>query len=117
MSKNMPGPAANFASSLLFELRQRDDRAGVLCVRPSSRSKEAIVGLHDDGEFVPLLKLGAASAAFNVMGLFVLHHGRWMPTFQRGTPVQLADLLAGPLHHLWTLAVAAQGFSSDPSVQ
>lgn len=117
MSKNRTSPAASFASSLLFELQERDDRAGVLCVRPSSRSKEAVVGLHDDGEFVPLLKLGAASAAFDVMGLFAPHHGRWMPTFQRGTPAQLADLLAGPLHHLWTLAVAALGFSSDPSVQ
>jgi hypothetical protein len=117
MSKNRTSPAAGFASSLLFELRQRDDRASVLCVRPGSPSKEAVIGLLDDGEFIPLLKVGAASAAFNVMGLFVPHHGRWMPTFQRGTPEGLAALLAGPLHYLWTLAVSAQGFSSDPSVQ
>lgn len=117
MSKNKTSPAASFASCVLSELCQRDDRAGVLYIRPNSPSKEAVIGLYDDGEFVPLLKLGAASAAFTVMGLFVPHQGRWMPTFQRGTPAGLAELLARPLHHLWSLAVAAQGFPSDPSVQ
>jgi hypothetical protein len=93
----------SFAASLLGELRQRDPRAAALVRR--SRGKASIIGIHDDGEFVPLLKLDAGSTSFNVMSLFVYHHGSWQPTLKRGIPADLADQLAGPLSYLWTIAV------------
>jgi hypothetical protein len=93
-----------FASDLLRELRQRDPRAGVLRLDERPRLRAAIIGLSDEGEFVPLLRLGGASDACNVMSLFVYHHGQWMPTFRRGTPVMLAEQLAGPFAYLWAFA-------------
>ena len=104
-----------FALTVLAELRRRDNRAEALRVQPGRSSQGIVIGLDDDGEFVPLLKLGSASAAVNVMSLFVHHQARWMPTFQRGTPAQLADALAGPLRHLW--AIAAQSAEGGSSVQ
>ena len=94
--------AENFAVSLLGQLRQRDPRAATLRVR-AARGQAAVIGIEDDGEFVPLLKLTGASARFNVMSLLVYHHGRWMPTFKRGTPAELAQPLAAELHYLWTI--------------
>jgi len=93
--------AKSFASSLLAELRLLDSRAQGLRARP--RGKTAIIGIEDDGEFVPLLKLSGASASFNVMTLLVSHHGKWQPTLKRGTPEELAQPLAAELHHLWTI--------------
>ncbi len=107
----------DFARSVLAQLRRRDPRAEALRLRPSRPSQGAVVGLEDDGEFVPLLKVGNASAAVNVMSLYVHHQGRWMPTFQRGTPSQLADALAGPLQHLWLVAVLAQCGENGSSAQ
>ena len=101
-----------FASDLLQELRQRDSRAAVLRLDERPRLRAAIIDLFSDGEFVPLLRLGAPSAACNVMSLFVSHHGQWMPTFRRGTPAMLADELSGPFAYLW--AIAATGLSSSP---
>ncbi len=107
----------DFARSVLAELRRRDPRAEALRLQPGRPSQGVVVGLEDDGEWVPLLKLGSASAAVNVMSLFVHHRARWMPTFQRGTPSQLADALAGPLQHLWLIAVIAQSTDSGSSAQ
>jgi hypothetical protein len=96
---------------LLAELRQRDPRAAALIRR--SRGKASIIGIEDDGEFVPLLKLDAGSAAFNVMSLFVHHQGRWQPTLKRGIPNDLAEILAGPLNYLWTMHVELADFNLD----
>lgn len=93
--------ALSFASSLLGELRQRDARAQALSFRV--RGKLAIIGIDDEGEFVPLLKLDAGSAAFNVMSLFVHHQGRWLPTLKRGIPKDLAEILATSLSYTWTI--------------
>jgi len=97
----------DFALSVLAELRQRDPRAKTLRLQLTRPSQGRVIGLDDDGEFVPLLKLASASAAVNVMSLFVRHQARWMPTLQRGTPAQLAEALAGPLLHLWLISVIA----------
>ncbi len=93
--------AGSFATSLLAELRQRDARAHALVCR--ARGKSAVLGIEDQGEFVPLLKLDAGSAAFNVMSLFVRHRRRWQPTFERGIPKDLAEIIAGPLSFLWSI--------------
>ena len=98
----------NFALSVLAELRRRDPRAKTLRRQPTRPSHCVVIGLDDEGEFVPLLKLASASAAVNVMSLFVRHQARWMPTLQRGTPAHLAEALVGPLLHLWLIAVTAQ---------
>jgi len=103
--------ALSFASSLLAELRQRDARAQALTFR--ARGKSAVIGIDDEGEFVPLLKLDAGSAAFNVMSLFVHHHGRWQPTLKRGIPKDLAETLATSLSHLWTIHADLADFDPD----
>jgi hypothetical protein len=63
---------------------------------------------------VPLLRLGAPSAACNVMSLFVSHRRQWMPTFLRGTPAQLAEQLAGPFAYLWAIAATARSDGQAP---
>ncbi len=94
----------SFTSELLAELRKLDPRAQALKKRPS-RGGGVVVGIDDDG-FQPLLRVSSGSARFNVMSLFVRHHRSWAPTFQRGTPAALAEQLAGPLQHLWTIPVS-----------
>lgn len=98
----MSSDAGSFASTLLAELRRSDPLAQVLQYR--ARGKAAVIGVEDAGEFFPLLKLDAGSAAFNVMSLFVRHHRSWKPTFQRGTPALLADSLSGTFRYLWAMA-------------
>jgi hypothetical protein len=107
----------DFALSVLAKLRQRDPRAKALRRQSCGPSKGVVIGLDDDGQFVPLLKLAGASPAVNVMSLFVRHQARWMPTLQRGTPAQLAEALAGPLLHLWLIAVTAQSPDTGSSAQ
>ncbi len=103
-----------FASKLLRELQKRDPRACVLRVHDQPRMRAVVISLLDDGEFVPLLRLGAPSAACNVMSLFVPHRGHWIPTFRRGTPAMLADELAGPFSYLWTIAATLPPSPSSP---
>ena len=103
----------SFASALLAELRKLDPRAQALKTRRPSRGGAVVIGLDDDG-FQPLLRLSSGSAKFNVMSLFVRHRRNWAPAFQRGTPAALAEQLAGPLQHLWTIPVSmAQAFSVE----
>lgn len=99
--------ARAFAGQVLAALVKLDPRASALEVR--ARGPAAVIGLEDEGEFVPLLRVAAPSAHYNVMSLFVSHHGRWLPTLKRGTPQQLADELAGPLQHLWAIPVQMAG--------
>lgn len=103
--------ARYFASSLLAELRERDPRAAGL--RIQARGKAAVIGIEDEGEFVPLLKLTGASAKFNVMTLLVYHHRQWHPTFKRGTPKELAEPLAEEIHHLWTIPLEMANMDLD----
>ena len=74
-------------------------KAGLLGIR--ARGKAALLGITDDLGWEPLLRLSHPSAACNVMSLDVRHHNRWTPTFHRGTPLQLAQILTGELHFLW----------------
>jgi hypothetical protein len=103
--------ARAFASELLAELRQRDPRAAALKTR--TRGPTAVIGIEDQGEFVPVFRLDRGSAKFNVMSLSVLHRRRWAPTFERATPRDLAVALAGPLNHLWTIPLSMVDFSAD----
>ena len=106
----------SFARLLLSSLLQRDARAARLRLS-EARTRGPVIGLDDGGEFVPLLRLDTPSAAGDVMSLSVNLHGRWQPTHERGTPAQLADLLAGPLQHLWTIAVMAAEYDPSSSAQ
>jgi hypothetical protein len=98
-----------FAQMLTARLRDRCPEAAPLKARKGREAAD--VGIEDDGEFVPLLRLRNASKACNVMSLWVHHREQWLPTFVRGTPAELAEQLAGPLAHLWRIPVAAMGFS------
>lgn len=105
--------AVYFALSVLAQMRALDDRAAALEVVGRPRRKDAQIGLTEQGVFVPLLALGAASAAYNVMSLFVREQGRFMPTFQRGTPAMLAKILVGPYQHLWLFDVVTKDFAFE----
>jgi hypothetical protein len=105
--------AVYFALSVLAEMRALDDRAAPLEVVGRPRRKDAQIGLTEQGVFIPLLALGAASAAYNVMSLFVWERGRFVPTFQRGTPEKLAKILTGPYRHLWLFDVITKDFPFD----
>jgi hypothetical protein len=103
--------AQAFAHSLLSELRILDPRAQALKMK--SKGDQVILGIEDDEKFVPLLRLGAATAKFNKMMLFVYHQGHWQPTFQKGTAKMLAELLASSLNYLWTIPLSFQGWNPD----
>ena len=60
-----------------------------------------------------MFKLTGASDKFNVMTLLVNHHGKWQPTFKRGTPAELTEPLAAELHYLWTIPLEMANF--DPN--
>ncbi len=98
-----------FATSMLRILASHDSAASVLQVR--ARGKKATIGIVDVGEWVPLLRLSNPSAACNVMNLDVRQGRGWAPTFERGTPDQLAQHLLGPLRFTWAAEVEAIGGS------
>ena len=102
-----------FALSVLAEMRALDDRAAALEAVGSPRRKDVQIGLIEQGAFIPLLALGAASGAYNVMSLFVWEQGRFLPTFMRGTPQMLAKLLVDAYRHLWLFDVVARDFPFD----
>lgn len=105
--------AVDFALNVLAQMKTLDDRAAALAAQGSPRRKDAQIGITEPGEFVPLLRLGAASAAYNVMSLFAWEQGRWTPTFQRGTPEMLAKILVGPYRHLWLFDAVTKDFPFD----
>lgn len=107
-------PALYFALAVLAEMRQLDQRSATLEALGTPRRPDALIGLTEQGEFVPLLVLAAASAAYDVMSLFVWgEQGRFIPTGQRGTPQMLAKILIGPYQHLWLFDVLTKDFPSD----
>jgi hypothetical protein len=107
-------PALSFALDVLAEMRQLDPRAATLEALGTRRRPDALIGLTEEGEFVPLLVLAAASVAYNVMSLFLWgEQGRFIPTGQRGTPEMLAKILIGPYRHLWLFDVLTKDFPSD----
>ena len=91
----------SFAETLLAELRRNDPAAAPLAAR--HRGKTATIGLTDDGDWLPLLRLSNPSGSCNVMSLDVRHQNRWSPTFERGTPAMLAEKLLGPLRFTWAI--------------
>lgn len=106
--------ATYFAGCLLAQMRSIDPRAaGLRAVAADRADKTAVIGIDDEGEFVPLLKLTGASASFNVMSVLVQHHGQWRPTFKRGTPKTLAEPFTGELQHLWTIPLEMANLDLD----
>lgn len=94
-----------FGAMLLSELGKLDPRAARLKLKEGAGVRHPIIGVMDQGEFVPLLKLDEATKAANVMSLLVWNKGKWSPTFQRGTPEKLAKELTGSFQFLWTFSV------------
>ena len=76
-----------------------DPRA--LRLQARGRGKTAVLSIRYGDELVPLLRLSNPSAAFNVMSLDVRHRSRWAPTFHRGIPQALADVLTQQLAFTW----------------
>lgn len=97
--------AKHFADSVLTELRAAEPCAALLQTHPDG-SDAVLVGLQDDGRFVILFRLAAASNKFNVMSLHIRYKDVWM-RLARGTPDILARSLLGPMQHLWKPAVLA----------
>ena len=104
--------AQDFTQELLAELKTLDQRAQYLKMK--GKRDTVILGIEDDREFVPILRLGAGSAKFNKMMLFVYHKRIWQPTFHKGTPKMLAQLLAGELNYLWTMHISMIGWHPGP---
>ena len=97
--------AETFATRVLQSLQVQAPLAEHLDVR--KRGKTATIGLEDQGEWVPLIRLANGSASFNVMSLEVRSHGRWEPTGVRGVPKDVAAALATTLRFLWEFEVNA----------
>ena len=93
------GSAAAFAEELLREMVAVHPAAKQLGLR--ARGQTALLGITDEVGWEPLLRLSNPSDAYTLMSLDVRQHGRWTPTFHRGTPAQLAQVLTGDLHFLW----------------
>jgi hypothetical protein len=108
MSRSPYALAHGFAKHVLYELRKLCPDAGALQTRKGRLGAD--LGIEEHGEFEPLLRVASPSNAANVMSLMVRHHGRWEPTFVRGTPAIIAAQLAGPFAYLWRMHVAAIGF-------
>ncbi|MDP2312692.1 MAG: hypothetical protein Q8P41_07290 [Pseudomonadota bacterium] len=70
-----------------------------------ARGREAVIGFVDGDIWAPLIRLAGASAAFNVMDLWVRQKDRWALTEVRGTPTMVAEALAGPLRFTWAFEV------------
>ena len=93
-----------FAERLLHELTTADQAAAFLRVR--ARGKTAVLGYECEGEWVPLLRVGGGSGAYNVADLQVRHRTSWQPTFTRGVPAVLAKQLAEPLRFTWAMHIS-----------
>lgn len=96
---------ASFAQHLLRALLAREPRAAHL--RARARGKKAIVGIDEGENWVELFRLSNPSAAVNVMNLDVPQGRQWAPTFERGVPERLADVLTGELAFIWLPEVDA----------
>jgi hypothetical protein len=97
--------------SLVTKLKSLCPEASVLEARTAHQG--AVIGLEDEGEWVPLLKLAGGSAACNVMWLLVADGPRWTPTGLKGTPAKLATHLSQQYAYLWAIAAAMTGFHAD----
>ena len=89
-----------------------DPRARRLDVR--ARGKTAVLALEDGDERIPLLRLSSPSASYNVMSLDVRQRSRWAPTFERGTPQALAEILTEKLQFTWATWVHDVEWSETP---
>lgn len=96
---------ASFARYLLRALLAREPRAVHLSIR--ARGKKAIIGIDEGENWVELLRLSNPSAAVNVMSLDVPQGRGWAPTFERGVPERLAEVLTGQLAFIWLPEVDA----------
>ena len=103
----------SFAQDLVFELKKLDPRAESLIIK--GFSDRAVLGIHDDGQFVPLLALAAPTPTFCKMMLYAYHCNKWQCTCHKDTPEDLAQLLAGPLSHLWIIPLSMADISYDPN--
>ncbi len=91
--------AKSFAHDLVNAMAKVDPRAVRLDI--NARGKNAVLGLQDGGERMPLLRLSSPSASYNVMSLDVRQGSRWATTLERGTPEALAKILTGDLMFTW----------------
>ena len=96
--------AARFAGLVLSRLHADSDLARAW-LQLRARGTTAVIGLEDDGQWVPLLRFANGSGAFNVMDVEVRHHTSWAHTGVRGVPDAVADVLVGSLRFTWEFHV------------
>ena len=94
-----------FVGRLLNELSRKDARAAHLQAR--IQGKTITIGIEEGARWVPLLRLSAPSASFNVMNLDVRQGQGWAPTFERGTPAMLVGHLLDRFLFTWAPEVDA----------
>lgn len=102
----MSSGADTFASRVLRRLHDESELAKTW-LQARSRGTTATIGLEEEGEWIPLLRMANGSGAFNVMDLQVRDKRRWASTGVRGIPEVVADELIGPLRFTWEFQAQA----------
>jgi len=100
---NRDQEAARFARQVLRELVERCPEAAPLEIE--TEEGNAYLGLSDPRGFCIVLGLGAASAKYNVMSIYVPQGEQLTNTWLRGTPTMLVEHLATKLRPLWATAI------------
>jgi len=95
--------AARFAGEVLRQLVQRCPEAASLEIQ--TEAGNAYLGLPQPPGFCIILGLGAASAKYNVMSIYVPDGEQLANTWLRGTPPMLVEHLASELLPYWTAAI------------
>lgn len=100
---NRDQEAVRFAREVLRQLVERCPEAAPLEVQ--AEAGNAYLGLSDPRGFCIVLGLGAASAKYNVMSIYIPQGEQLANTWLRGTPPMLVEHLASELRPLWETAV------------
>ena len=97
--------AVRFAQEVLRQLVERCPEAAPLEIQ--TEAGNAYLGLSQPPGFCIILGLGAASAKYNVMSIYVPDGEQLTNTWLRGTPSMLVEHLATELRSLWASAIHA----------
>ena len=99
--------AASFAQEVLRQLVERCPEAASLEIQ--TEAGNAYLGLSKPPGFCIILGLGAASAKYNVMSIYVPDGEQLTNTWLRGTPAMLVEHLASELRTYWAAAISTLG--------
>ncbi len=102
----MANEARYFGESVLRKLHE-DSELARRWLRARPRGKTCTLGLEEEDEWTPLLRLANGSGAFNVMDLQVRNKKTWAYTGVRGIPDVVAKELLESLRFTWEFPAQA----------